>query len=145
MLLLFVLRAWFDRPPPSTQGGPALGWAAALGDPAISAALDAIHRTPEAPWTVETLATRGGLSRAAFAKRFSATVGRPPLGYLTWWRLTTAARLLRESDSPLGVVAERVGYGSEFAFANAFKREYGIAPGRYRRQQLSPAVDGRLV
>jgi AraC-like DNA-binding protein len=27
-----------------------------------------------------------------------------------------------------------VGYTSEFAFANAFKREYGMPPGRYRRQ-----------
>ena len=51
--------------------------------------------------------------------------------------MTTAARLLRESDAPLAAVAERVGYTSEFAFADAFKREYGIAPGRYRRQSTS--------
>ncbi|MFC7590759.1 helix-turn-helix domain-containing protein [Nonomuraea antimicrobica] len=34
---------------------------------------------------------------------------------------------------PLRTVAERCGYGSEFAFAKAFKREYGLAPGRYRQ------------
>jgi AraC-like DNA-binding protein len=43
--------------------------------------------------------------------------------------MTTAARLLRESDAPLGEVSTRIGYTSEFAFANAFKREYGTAPG----------------
>jgi AraC-like DNA-binding protein len=48
--------------------------------------------------------------------------------------MTVAGRLLRESDVPLSVVAQQVGYSSEFAFAKAFKREYGIAPGRYRRQ-----------
>ena len=48
--------------------------------------------------------------------------------------MTIAARLLRDSDAPLSEVAGRVGYASEFAFANAFKREHGIAPGRYRRQ-----------
>jgi AraC-like DNA-binding protein len=46
--------------------------------------------------------------------------------------MTTAARLLRESAAPLAAVARQVGYSSEFAFANAFKRQYGIAPGRYR-------------
>ncbi|EFC83605.1 transcriptional regulator, AraC family [Parafrankia sp. EUN1f] len=46
--------------------------------------------------------------------------------------MTTAARLLRESDAPLSTVAARVGYTSEFAFASAFKRCYGTAPGKYR-------------
>ncbi|MFI5581584.1 helix-turn-helix transcriptional regulator [Streptomyces sp. NPDC051822] len=59
--------------------------------------------------------------------------GQPPLGYLTWWRMTTAARLLRTSDAPLRSIAAQVGYTSEFAFANAFKRTHGTAPGMYRR------------
>jgi AraC-like DNA-binding protein len=54
--------------------------------------------------------------------------------YLSWWRLTTARRLLLDSDAPLSVVAGQVGYGSEFAFASAFKREFHIAPGSYRRR-----------
>jgi len=60
-------------------------------------------------------------------------VGRPPLTYLTWWRMTVAARLLRESDATVATVARRVGYASEFAFATAFRRCYGSTPGRYRR------------
>lgn len=131
MLLLYVLRAWLDD-----QSGPAMtGWATALNDPAITIGLHRIHRHPERPWTVEDLAGEAGLSRAAFAKRFAAVVGHPPLTYLTWWRMTTAARLLRESDATLSTVAERCGYGSEFAFAKAFKREFGTAPGRYRRHR----------
>ncbi|MER7078030.1 helix-turn-helix transcriptional regulator, partial [Saccharopolyspora kobensis] len=74
----------------------------------------------------------------AFARRFTALVGRPPLTYLTWWRLTTAARLLRGSDAPLSVVAAQVGYSSEYAFANAFRREFTIAPGRYRNGKRLP-------
>ena len=49
------------------------------------------------------------------------------------WRMTWACRLLRETDLALSAVAERVGYASEFAFAKAFKREFGGAPGQYRR------------
>ncbi|MEU3458146.1 AraC family transcriptional regulator [Micromonospora sp. NPDC006766] len=130
MLLLYILRAWFEQ---SAAPAAATGWATALADPDISAALHAIHREPAHPWTVQSLADNVNLSRATFARRFTTLTGQPPLTYLTWWRLTIAARLLRESDAPLNEVATRVGYTSEFAFANAFKRQHSIAPGKYRR------------
>jgi len=63
------------------------------------------------------------LSRAAFARRFAVLTGQPPLTYLTWWRMTTAARLLQNTDAPLEEIAGRVGYSTEFAFSKAFKRE----------------------
>jgi AraC-like DNA-binding protein len=128
VLLLRILRAWHDKLPAEQ----ATGWAAAVTDPAIAPALRAIHGSPAESWTVETLAHESGLSRAAFARRFNSVLGEPPLAYLTGWRMTTARRLLRETELPLSVIAERTGYGSEFAFAKAFKRESGRAPGNYR-------------
>ncbi|MFI5910313.1 AraC family transcriptional regulator [Dactylosporangium sp. NPDC051541] len=135
LLFLHTLRAWFEK---AEQPG-------ALGDPTVRAALEAIHRSPEAPWTVATLAREGGVSRSALARRFTTLTGVPPQAYLTWWRLTLAAKLLRESDAPLRVVARRVGYASEFAFAAAFKRHTGTAPGRFRTTSttLNP-VERRL-
>jgi AraC-like DNA-binding protein len=132
MLLLYVLRAWLEEQP-----GDAVGWATALRDSAITTALRQIHRHPEKPWTVEDLAAVAGLSRAAFAKRFTTIIGQPPLAYLTWWRMTTASRLLRESDASLRTIASRCGYGSEYAFSKAFKRAYDLAPGQYRAQHPS--------
>ncbi|MFD8810621.1 AraC family transcriptional regulator [Streptomyces sp. NPDC059627] len=139
-LLLYVMRAWLDERP---RHDATTGWTAALHDPAVHAALQGIHGAPHRPWTVEELGALAGLSRAAFARRFTALVGQPPLSYLTWWRMTTAARLLRDSDAPLKTVASRIGYTSEFAFSTAFKREHGLAPGAYRRQTTSAAPDGR--
>ena len=133
-LLLYILRAWMDEFPRRAPG-----WAGALRDPAIAPALAAIHADPANGWTVESLASRAGLSRAAFARKFHIMVGEPPLTYLTRWRMTTAARLLRESDAPLAAIAARTGYRSEFAFAKAFKREYGQAPGGYRRERAALA------
>jgi AraC-like DNA-binding protein len=129
-MLLYILRAWIaDRR--ATPGG----WAAALTDPAISAALQGIHAEPERPWTVADLAACSAMSRTLFAQRFTELVGQPPLTYLTWWRMTVAARLLLESVAPLAAVARQVGYTSPYAFARAFRREYGIAPGRYRHSR----------
>ncbi|MGI8331344.1 AraC family transcriptional regulator [Actinomadura scrupuli] len=129
LLLLYILRAWFDD---RADDGITTGWAGALSAPSILAALDAIHSDPAQPWTVAELGERAGLSRAAFARRFTDLVGCPPLAYLTWCRMTMAARQLHDTDAPLSAVADQVGYTSEFAFARAFKREFGIAPGRYR-------------
>ena len=133
-LLLYILRTWFEE---QAREVPAAGWALALQDPSVRGALEAIHQAPERDWTVAELAATAGLSRAAFASRFSTLVGRPPMSYLAWWRMTTAARLLRESDQPLATVARHVGYGSDIALAAAFKREYGVTPGRYRRGSLA--------
>ncbi|MFI9550051.1 AraC family transcriptional regulator [Nonomuraea endophytica] len=138
-LLLYILRAWFDF---STEHCAA-GWAGALADPAISAALDGIHRHPADPWTVESLGRRAGLSRAAFSRRFTQLVGQPPLTYLIWWRLGTAARMLRDKDAALNEIATAVGYSSEYAFSNAFKRQYGMAPGKYRRVGCPPGTQDR--
>jgi AraC-like DNA-binding protein len=119
---------------------PAAGWSTALADPALAAALNRMHADPARHWTVAELAAIAGLSRSAFARRFTMLTGRPPLAYLGWWRMTLAARLLRESDAPLSSLARQTGYTSEYAFANAFKREYGTAPGKYRANspRLSP-------
>ncbi|MEX5637861.1 AraC family transcriptional regulator [Parafrankia sp. FMc2] len=136
VLLLHILRAWFDE---QSAHGAVTGWAAALRDPAVAAGLCAIHGDPARPWTVAELASQAGLSRAAFARRFAALVGQPPQTYLTWWRMTLAARLLRDSDAPLATVARKTGYSSEFAFAHAFKREYGSAPGKFRRSTTTAA------
>ncbi|MGW0811225.1 helix-turn-helix transcriptional regulator [Nonomuraea sp. NPDC002799] len=110
----------------------------ALNDSSISTALTAIHHDPAHPWTVETLATQAGLSRAAFARKFTTLIGQPPLTYLTWWRMTTSARLQRETNAPLRIIATQAGYSSEIAFAAAFKRQYGLTPGRYRQHPSVP-------
>ncbi|WP_039794796.1 AraC family transcriptional regulator [Nocardia araoensis] len=135
-LLLFILRAWFDEQSDLCSSG----WAGAFADPAVVAVLRAVHEEPARAWTVADLGDIAGVSRATLARRFLATVGEPPLAYVTRWRMLTAARLLRDTDSSLGAVARRVGYASEFAFAKAFKREYGVAPGQYRRAADSPPL-----
>jgi len=128
-LLIYILRAWLEAHP--------TGWSRALADPAIGLSLGGIHRDPARPWTVRQLAAEAGLTQATFTRRFTALTGEPPLTYVARWRMTTAARILRQQDVPLAVVARQVGYTSEFAFAKAFKRHYGQAPGHYRRTAVS--------
>ncbi|WP_127934114.1 helix-turn-helix transcriptional regulator [Nonomuraea polychroma] len=96
---------------------------------ALGEALRLLHDNPAHRWTVASLATKVGLSRAAFAQRFTALVGQPPLGYLTDWRMTIAADLLRDTQQ---TVAHQVGYSDPFAFSVAFKRASGRTPSAWR-------------
>lgn len=126
-LLVYVVRQWLDEQPRPS------GWASALRDGRIALALEAMHKMPEAAWTVESLAEVAGMSRAAFARRFRTLADEGPLSYLTRLRLSRAAQLLRNTDEGLSSIAGQVGYTSEFAFSRAFKREVGASPSKYRR------------
>lgn len=127
LLLIAVLRTWFARPE-----GTAPAWYRAQADPVVGRALRLVHHHPGRPWTVATLAAETGVSRAAFARRFTDLVGEPPMTFLTTWRVTVAADLLREPDATIGAVARQVGYSSPFALSTAFKRVRGVSPQQYR-------------
>ncbi len=114
-------------------------WLLALRDPALSAVLSAMHREPERPWSVPELAGLACLSRSAFAERFGNVMGKPPLTYLAEHRMRLAVWQLKHTQQPVCRIAEMVGYASETAFSQAFKRLYGSSPSRYR-QQLESAV-----
>ena len=93
-----------------------------------------MHAAPEAPWTVEELGQRVGLSRSALHERFAALIGQAPMQYLAHWRIQVGATLLRDTGSTVASVAQQVGYESEAAFARAFKRLVGQPPGTWRRK-----------
>lgn len=132
MIFIEGIRAWL-----SSEPGEEAGWLRALNDPVVAGALACMHKEPGRPWTIASLAAEVGLSRSALSERFTRLVGRPPLEYLTTWRMQLSKRLLRQTNEGLGAIAERLSYSSEDAFKRAFKREVGIAPGAYRRREGS--------
>ncbi|VVP68002.1 IS5 family transposase IS4811 [Pseudomonas fluorescens] len=110
------------------------GWLAGLRDPFVGRALTLLHARPTEGWTAEALALEAGMSRSVFAERFTALVGQPPMQYLTLWRMHLAAQQLREGRGNVGQIGYAVGYESEAAFSRAFKRQFGMSPGMWRRQ-----------
>ena len=132
LLLITLLRTWFDRP---SSEPPA--WYAAQADPVVGPAIRLLQHHPDHAWTVASLATRAGVSRAAFARRFTELVGEPPMAFLTGWRIALAADLLLEPDATIAAVARQVGYASPYALSTAFKRVRGVSPREHRA--MSPA------
>ena len=127
MLFVEVLRRHIARLPSGSQG-----WFAAINDPIVGRALQLVHADPGRRWTADSLAREAGSSRTVLAERFNALLGRPPIDYVTSWRIQLAAERLRGTEAGIGKIAADVGYESEAAFNRAFKRVTGITPGRWR-------------
>jgi AraC family transcriptional activator of mtrCDE len=111
------------------------GLLAALTDPRLVQALEAIHMHPGRDWTVAALAEAAHMSRTAFANHFAAVLGAGPIEYLTQWRMSEARRLLADPRTSVAAVASDLGYRTEAAFRRAFKRVTGVGPGVVRRQE----------
>ncbi|WSA97120.1 AraC family transcriptional regulator [Streptomyces sp. NBC_01795] len=115
------------------------GWLSALSDPQLAPALRDLHTDLAHPWTVEELARRTGMSRAAFAAAFRRKTGDSPINYLTYWRMHRAKALLRDTESSLQRIALAIGYDTDAAFSRAFRRHQSIAPGTWRRRWRASA------
>ncbi len=110
-------------------------WLKGLNDHYVGRAIATLNDDLAHHWTVDELASRVGLSRSAFVERFSATVGLPPMKYLTLSRLELAKQLLLDRRRAVAQVAAKVGYQAEEAFNRAFKREFGLPPAKWRDLQ----------
>ncbi|MEV4582720.1 AraC family transcriptional regulator [Nonomuraea jabiensis] len=145
VMLIHLLRLHLAGAGPDSVSG----WMAGLTDPVVAPALRAMHARPAHAWTVAELAGAAAVSRSTLAARFKRTVGQSPLDYLTGWRIELATDRLRRGDDTVAMIARKVGYGSESALSNAFKRVTGASPREYRRRislggggQIANAADG---
>ena len=128
LLFIQILRAHLG-----TSGPLVAGWLRALSEPRIAPALRLLHDEPARAWHLEDLASACAMSRTTFASHFKAVTGVAPLTYVTEWRMRLAQRAPGGGNKGVAVVARSLGYTSESAFSNAFKRVTGSSPTAYRQ------------
>lgn len=110
-----------------------VGYLAALGDRPLSKALSLIHCSPNKNWSINQLASEVSMSRSSFYSRFNEVIGIPPMKYLFEWRMLLASQKLKNTQKPIAIIAEEVGYYSDSAFQKAFKRFYNFTPASLRK------------
>lgn len=134
LMLIQIMRAYFESAEPIASGR-----LRAIGDSRLAPALQRMHSDPGRAWQLGELALSAAMSRATFSAYFKKIAGVAPMAYLTEWRMRLAERILRDERTSIGVIASSLGYASESAFSNAFKRVTGRSPLHYKREQHRPA------
>ena len=114
-----------------------LPWMAALGDPGLLNAMEAILQRFSEPLTVESLASIAGMSRSSFAAQFTHCFDRTPMSLLRSVRLSRARELLATSNSSIERIASYVGFSSRSNFSRAFCQAYGVDPSTFRANLLA--------
>lgn len=110
------------------------GWPAeALADARIARVLGAIQDQPERQWQLSAMARVACLSVSQFRRLFPAATGMTPNAYLVQERVARARKLLAESDLPLAVIADTLGYRDIYYFNRQFRHVAGTPPATYRR------------
>jgi len=140
VLFVETLRAYISSLKPGETG-----WLAGARDFEVGRALALIHRNPDQPWTLASIAKQAGLSRSVLAERFRYYLGESPIAYLTRWRLQLGAQRLTSTSQSVAQIAAEVGYESEAAFNRAFKREFQIPPARFRSKSRNGKASAKLA
>lgn len=138
LLFVYTLRA-LDG---DSELAPCFWWL--LRQPAFAPLVAAIVAEPGKRWTTASMAEFSHMSRARFCKLFAELSGQPPAQFVTLVRMRLAASMLSTGVS-MPDTAEQVGYQSESAFAQAFKRVTGVQPGAWRRTAGHADASARLA
>jgi AraC-like DNA-binding protein len=99
----------------------------ALADKRLLRAISSMHAEPERSWTLESLASVAGMSRASFANHFREATQATPIDYLTDWRISLAQSKI-SNGMPIKLVAKDVGYANPETLTRVFAKRVGCSP-----------------
>jgi AraC-like DNA-binding protein len=91
------------------------------------------------------IAARLGISRRRLDELFIAAVGKPVAAHIWQRRFARAEALLRDPDRDrqcIRDIARASGFEDTAHFVRAFKRRYGLTPGRWRLARAALLTDG---
>jgi len=103
-----------------------------------------IEQQLDQPLTLGQVAARAGLSPYHFSRLFTARTGRSVMAHVRGRRLVRGARrLCDEPHLKLVDLAFDCGFESQEAFTRAFKRLFGVSPGRFRSGFAVEPIEGQ--
>lgn len=83
---------------------------------------------------VDLLATKAGMSRRTFERRFKNATGDSPLQYLQRVRVENAKQLLEKGNKTFDEITYHVGYEDSSTFSRFFKKTTGLSPNLYKKK-----------
>jgi AraC family transcriptional regulator len=113
---------------------PAPAKSATLSRRKLSQIQEFIESRLDSGLTLLELATKSGFSRSHFLRVFHATTGLTPHLYVLKRRIERAKQLLEQRDHSIAEIVYKCGFSNQAHLTMAFRKEYGVTPGEYRRR-----------
>ena len=110
----------------------------AIDDRQIADLLRLIHERANEGIDVGDLLKNTPLSRSTLERRFLRLLGHTPKEEILRIRIARAKQLLAETDLPLAVIAEKVGFEHAEYFNVIFKKKTRLTPGVFRTHAHTP-------
>jgi len=76
------------------------------------------------------------MSESSLQRAFKKITGTSPLDYHLKKRIDSACLLLRNSDSPITMIAYDMGFSDSNYFSRQFKKVKGETPGEFRKRSI---------
>ena len=93
-----------------------------------------IMNNPQLSVTVEMLCKEFSVSQSYLYKCFKNVLGVSSKKFITNAQLDLAAKALVQTDKSIAQIATEYGYSNSFSFSGLFKKNFGISPSEYRKQ-----------
>lgn len=96
-------------------------------------AIEYINKNYHKQISVTELSEILGIDRRKFSELFQEAIGLPPNKYIQQYRLEEAKAQLKYSNLSISEIADKTGYSDSFYFSKTFKKNIGISPKEYRK------------
>ncbi len=104
---------------------------------AIARSIAHVSSHLDAPVSIDDMASRAGMSRAVFHRKFKQVTTMAPIQFVKSMRLNNAAMKIA-GGMPINEAAIDVGYVSPSQFSREFRRMYGQSPRQWGNAQKLP-------
>jgi len=124
-LIIFISRIYSDKPETGKSSLYNLG-------ETISFMENNLDRTV----SISELLDISHMSESSLQRAFKKITGTSPLDYHLKKRIDSACLLLRNSDSPITMIAYDMGFSDSNYFSRQFKKVKGETPGEFRKRSI---------
>jgi AraC-like DNA-binding protein len=101
-------------------------------DPRIRKVIQLIHQDVSRDFSIEELASAACLSHSQFKLLFNKSINMTPIRYITKLKMEKARSLLSNTDTPINLIAEQVGFCNPSSFTRSFNAYFGVTPKTFR-------------
>lgn len=106
----------------------------------LQRAVQLMRNNLDEPWQRSELAAQLGMSTRAMERLFQKYFKTSPARHYLELRLVRAHEMLRQSEAPVGHIADNCGFVSSAHFSRAFSKRFGCSP-KSLRQSISQLID----